>query len=1102
MKKLWALLAGMMLALLCAGCAQMVGGAEVLPGLRINEVVSSNGGSLSSEALGTPDWIELYNGTGQTIDLTGYGLTKSEKDRFRYTFPALTIEPGEYLIVYCCAPRAGVPEGAACSGFKLSREGETLWLSEPSGAVVQQLKVPALETDVSYGLDEQGVYRFFAGPTPGAQNTGTAADSLEELAERGVSSGLRISEVLPYAERFALEDGTVCGWAELYNAGETAVELSEYTITEDAANFDKATLPAGTLEPGEYVVVRFSDGGEGSLPFRIGKDESELFLFDRFGRKIDSLSWTPEILPDASAGRNEEGLLLYYIDPTPGGPNGPDGTEDGAFPLEEGTPAIRINEVLRKNTYSVLDADGDRSPWVELYNPTDEVVPLADYALSDDPEEPWKWYLPEDGFIEPHGYMIVWLDGKGRSEGELHTSFRLGSSDSVLTLTERGSRVRQSVLIDPESKDNVSYGVDAQGQWMYFPQPTPLAPNETKGFTTVAAAGGAALFGVRINEVSAVSRAKSGKTDWIELYNCSDTAVDLAGWYLSDSSGNFQKWPLSGVVAPGGYLVVQDPGGEELTLSSAGERLYLTEPNGALADRFDYGVLRAGYSSGRSEEAGREGVRQLYAAPTPGAKNGGTVYEGYCTAPVFSRNGGYADEAFLLEMSAPAEQEIHYTTDGSTPDGDAALYTGPIEVKKTMTVRAAAFAQGRLSSDETVATYLFEERHSLPVVCLSMTQSDLDYVFGSADRRDDRERQGYVEYYEEDGALGVRFPAGFRIAGNGTRLYAQRSINLYLRGGYGLSKVTYPFFDDYDIHEFKSLSLRNMGQDNHLTRIRDAFFSMAVKGMNLDYMETRFAVVYLNGKYWGLYEFKENQNEDYLASRHDIDADDVMMSRSNTYVYNGKSNRDIKELFAMARGNLADEQNFKKYLARTDSDYFTDYLIAQCFFANADVYNQKYAGTLDRSLKWRPVFYDLDWAFMGCNPKRTIMSSFFSAEGIAVGAPDENGERNHVDTALYYGFYKNAAWREQFVERYAEVLNTILTTGKLLERFDAMVAEMETEMERTIDRWGKPSSLSAWRGNIQELRKCIEERRPYAIQELKNFFGLSEERIKELFPNG
>ena len=1100
MKKLWTLLLCALL-LLCAGCAALTGTAPALPGLRINEVVSSNGTSLVNEALGSPDWIELYNGTDEAIDLTGYGLTKSDKDRFRYTFPALTVEPGGYLLVYCCAPRAGVPEGAACSGFKLSREGETLWLSNPSGTLIQQLSVPALETDVSYGVDASGGYGFFSAPTPGAKNAETAAPSLEELSESGGMSGLVLNEVLPRAERFALADGAVSGWVELYNSGNAPIELSAYTITEDQANYDKASLPAGTLQPGEYRVVPFSGGGEDALPFKIGKDEQSLFLFDRFGRQVDSLQWTADILPDVSAGHGEGEETLYYLSPTPGAENGAEGSADGAFPLTEGENPVVLNEILRKNTYSILDADGDRSAWAELYNTSDETVDLSGYALSDDPEDPWKWFFPEGSAIEPHGYVIVYLDGKDRTDGEMHTSFRLGRSDSALTLSSRADRVRQSVPIDPESKDNISYGRSAGG-WLYYPQPTPLAPNETKGFTTIAAAGGDARFGVRINEVSAVQAAKSGKSDWVELYNASESDVDLSGWALSDSSSNLEKWPLSGSISAGGYLLVQKPNGQEMTLSASGERLYLSAGGGALADTFDYGALRAGYSSGRSQEEGSEGERKLYASPTPGAKNGGTTYAGYCAAPVFSKNGGYVSEPFFLEMSVPAGQTVYYTTDGSTPGESARRYDGPIELSKTTTVRAVALSEGRLRSDETVATYLFGEQHTLPVVCLSMTQSDLDYVFGSTDRRDVRERQGYVEYYEADGTLGVRFPAGFRIAGNGTRQYAQRSINLYLRGGYGRSKVTYPFFEDYGITEFKSLSLRNMGQDNHITRLRDAYFSMAVKGMNLDYMETRFAVVYLNGKYWGLYEFKENQNEDYLASRHEgVNPDDVMMSRSNTYVYNGHSNQDIKALFALARGNTADEGTFQKYLERADSAYFADYLIAQCFFANSDAYNQKYAGTLDRSLKWRPVYYDLDWAFMGCNPKRTIMSSFFSATGIAVGKEDSQGNRNRVDTALFNGFYKNAGWREQFVERYAEVLNTVLTTENLLARYDAMVAEMEPEMERTIARWGKPSSLSEWKKNVKALRQCIADRRPYAIRELKNFFGLSDARARELFPN-
>lgn len=256
-----------------------------------------------------------------------------------------------------------------------------------------------------------------------------------------------------------------------------------------------------------------------------------------------------------------------------------------------------------------------------------------------------------------------------------------------------------------------------------------------------------------------------------------------------------------------------------------------------VVDSFATGSLRAGISSGLDNDGtGRPASRLFFSNPTPGrANDSSSVLSGYCAQPIFSREGGYVESSFALSITTATDgASIYYTLDGSTPTERSALYTGPIEISGIQTVRAIASAPGKLVSEESVATYLLGVAHDLPIVCLSMTQSDLDYVFASTERRDIRERAGYVEYYEAGGKLGVSFPAGFRIAGNGTRLYAQRSINLYLRGGYGRSSVVYPFFEDYEIKEFKSLSLRNMGQDVSLSRIRDAYFSMAVKGMNLD----------------------------------------------------------------------------------------------------------------------------------------------------------------------------------------------------------------------------------------------------------------------------
>ncbi|NLT98926.1 MAG: hypothetical protein GXW96_12360, partial [Christensenellaceae bacterium] len=98
--------------------------------------------------------------------------------------------------------------------------------------------------------------------------------------------------------------------------------------------------------------------------------------------------------------------------------------------------------------------------------------------------------------------------------------------------------------------------------------------------------------------------------------------------------------------------------------------------------------------------------------------------------------------------------------------------------------------------------------------------------------------------------------------------------------------------------------------------------------------------------------------------------------------------------------------------------------------------------------------------------------------------------------------YKNTGWRDKFVKRYAEVMNTTLSTERLLSIYDEMVEAIRDEMPRQIKRWGSPSSLSSWENEVKKLRKCLKERRTYVIQDLKKKFGLSDARVAELWPNG
>ena len=94
-------------------------------------------------------------------------------------------------------------------------------------------------------------------------------------------------------------------------------------------------------------------------------------------------------------------------------------------------PAVRIHEVLFSNADGLADEDGERSGWIELHNPGDEPVALGGFSLSDDPDDPGQWVLP-DGVLAPGVFLVVFGSGKDRRDPapvrRLHTGFRLARS--------------------------------------------------------------------------------------------------------------------------------------------------------------------------------------------------------------------------------------------------------------------------------------------------------------------------------------------------------------------------------------------------------------------------------------------------------------------------------------------------------------------------------------------------------------------------------------------------------------------------------------------------------------------------------------------------
>ena len=104
----------------------------------------------------------------------------------------------------------------------------------------------------------------------------------------------------------------------------------------------------------------------------------------------------------------------------------PGATNNVVAPLPE-FPALRLNEVLARNSSGFSDNAGDHDPWLELVNTGTNEVSLDGLFLSDDYTNLTKWAFPAGRSIPAGGWLIVFVDGEPAetTKTDLHTNFRL-----------------------------------------------------------------------------------------------------------------------------------------------------------------------------------------------------------------------------------------------------------------------------------------------------------------------------------------------------------------------------------------------------------------------------------------------------------------------------------------------------------------------------------------------------------------------------------------------------------------------------------------------------------------------------------------------------
>ncbi len=477
----------------------------------------------------------------------------------------------------------------------------------------------------------------------------------------------------------------------------------------------------------------------------------------------------------------------------------------------------------------------------------------------------------------------------------------------------------------------------------------------------------------------------------------------------------------------------------------------------------------------------------------------------------FAVDAGFYNQPIFLEMYAD-DARIFYTVDGQEPNTEAFLYEGPVLIDKTTVIRAKAY-KGKMRSKIKSSTFFIDEpKTTFPTVSIIMPPEELfdpdrgmfvrgtnavDTTWKKTDANfwGRKEIKIHTEIYENDKRSVFDSNTGFRLFGGMSRLFPQKSFTLVARDRYGKKRIRHKIFGEDGAKKFKFLVLRNSGSDWGKSHFRDGLMTSLVEDWDIEKQDYRPSHVYINGKYWGIYNIREKVNRYFVDTYHDVDKDSIDLIEHRMSLKRG-STRDYKGLLAFfQKRDMADPINYEYIQTKMELENFMDYQIAQIFFNNKDAGgNIKFWKPQVENGKWRWILYDTDWGFNLHDSKGHKVNSlkFHTAEN---GPEWPNPPWS---TLILRSLLENDDFRNKFVNRFMDRLNTSFQKDVVLQKIDEFSATLRPEIGRHFKRW--KLSPKTYKSHIKRMRKFAFERPTYMKAHLKEYFEAGAEVSLKINP--
>jgi len=814
-------------------------------------------------------------------------------------------------------------------------------------------------------------------------------------------------------------------------------------------------------------------------------------------------------------------------------------------------PQVLLNEFSSSNISKLTDEDGEYNDWIEVYNHSGSEINLGGYHLSDNASLLKKWTFPAVP-LKPYSYLLVFASGKDRRDVPITYKTVISRNEEwqyIVPDREIGDSWK-STGFDATSWNTGSAGFGYGDNDDSTILNNIISVFIRKEFTVTNLADIELLvlsidyddgFVAYINGHE-IARNNLGAINPVPYNQLTGGFQREATMYLGGFPENFiVESPVSFLAEGVNVIAIQghnsDPASSDFTLipmltigrtdtsstdsvpayiqlkgrklhtnfkiSGEGETLIISRPDSSVIDSISPVRMLADLSYGRKPDG--ENSLFYFSVSTPGSAN---ITKGYTSlngdTVIFSPRGGYFPGGVDLQLSSTNHSDsIFYTLDGSEPTVLSSRYLGIISFSGNSIVRARSIKSDMLPGPTTTNTYI-TKKHTLPVVCLSTNPENLwdyntgIYVLGPSASPDppnfganfwqDWERKAHLELYDIDGIKQIDQDIGIKIFGSWSRAFPEKSLALFARKEYGKGAFDYKVFKDKPIDKFEALVLRNAGNDWDQAMMRDGLTSTLIRDMDIDRQAFQPSVVYINGEYWGILNIREKVNSNYLAENHFVNPDNVNILEFNGSVVEGNNSAYMDIINYLNNNTLENDQKYQQVSHKIDLNNYIQYQLTEIYINNKDWpgNNVKYWNTNDAGSLWRWILYDTDFGFSIWEEAAYSFNTL--AFALETNGPD--WPNPPWATLFFRRMVSNLGFRNQFINQYADRLNTNFTPEKVNATIDSIKQVFLPEIGDHLTRW--ELSNDNWQYNYNLIKSYATYRQNYARIHLKSQFNLGQ----------